>query len=92
MKEITNYLTKKLFNEGYFILAHSEYVFRAQKQNRRIIIQERRLKGLFFFELYNLEHEEEMVYCFPLPETLNGFMKVCSLLKIFHVHNEIDAH
>lgn len=41
---------------------------------------------MYFFEMWNVEMSEELLYRFPIPETLRGFMQVCNLLKIFHNH------
>lgn len=47
-------------------------------------VVEGHMDEMYFFEMWNIELSHELLYRFPIPETLRGFMQVCNLLKVFH--------
>lgn len=83
-EEISGFLVKTLWKSDYHILVHNGFLFHAENEFSKVIVRQGNLEGLFFFELYNLELREELIYHFPLPETLKGFQTVCNVLKVFH--------
>lgn len=44
------------------------------------------LEGIYYFETWSEEISRELLFRFPIPETLRGFMQVCNVLKVFHDH------
>lgn len=49
-----------------------------------VMVKSGHMDEMYFFEYWNQELSPELLYRFPIPETIRGFQQVCNILKIFH--------
>lgn len=87
MKEqIKNYIIEQCRKQGMEVIPPSETLEQLLICNEyaEVKVTPGHMDEMYFFEYWNIEMSHELLYRFPIPETLRGFMQVCNLLKIFH--------